>query len=357
MIAMPALAKLSVRVHGPEAGVRVGWRPRSSRRWPRRSCGSSLGRAGMTKARKQRNPPPIPDGGVWAVTSQRAWEYTVYERGGRSIYDFMVRTGPVEADFFSLDTRVSPSEVHDIRSDPRYAGCVFPGQFMKCQVLEPVNGALEVGGSVRLSFDRAGMAEWMQDAYGSKAPELTFEDAATTGDDGEQPAEAAAFEVMVEENAHHGEDGYLSHSFASAEEALVHARQIVDDFFEGMSGKTARELFEQFIHFGDSPYIPGVEFSAREYARTRCAELGENPPKAPEAEVGAPTSTEEAMSLDAVRRRMYASRPPNQTASEREAWDAMVREWEQSVGIAEEADVEEGSAAPGGGGDAESEAP
>ena len=71
-----------------------------------------------------------------------------------------------------------------------------------------------------------------------------------TGADEDQPDEAATFEVMVEENSHHGEDAYLSESFTSAKEALDHAREIVDEFFEGMSGKTEEELYEQFIHFG-----------------------------------------------------------------------------------------------------------
>jgi len=43
-----------------------------------------------------------------------------------------------------------------------------------------------------------------------------FEEAAMTGADEDQPDEAATFEVMAEENSHHGEDAYLSESFTSA---------------------------------------------------------------------------------------------------------------------------------------------
>lgn len=258
---------------------------------------------------KNRQTPPIFNGGIWTVTSREQWDIIVYEREGQSIVDFLVRSGPMDLDFFTFGPR--PASVNDILSNSAYAGLVFPGQFMKTEAqdgADPDGGGLAVGGTVRLNFDRAGMTEWMQKTYGKQAPELTFEDA-------RKPAEPTTFEVLLSENSSH-DDGDLSGTFDSAEEAVNHARGMVDQFFEGSWCKqTDRELFSQFVCLGKAPYIPGVEFSAREYAREWCtrqvnAVRGRVIRPADRA-VEAPPPIEEWKSLDAVRQRMDELRPAN----------------------------------------------
>lgn len=64
------------------------------------------------------------------------------------------------------------------------------------------------------------------------------------------------------------------------EEALAAAKGIVDEFLqkEYRPGMTAEELYDQYVSFGDDPFIrsedkKGSESSAWDYAKQRSEEL------------------------------------------------------------------------------------
>ncbi|MBR0851874.1 hypothetical protein JQ543_29335 [Bradyrhizobium diazoefficiens] len=85
--------------------------------------------------------------------------------------------------------------------------------------------------------------------------------------------------VFVDDNFHFmDEDERYKHGeYATLEEAEAQCRMIVDDFLESQykPGMSAAALFEQYMAFGEDPFIrgPGTRFSASDYARTRCDEL------------------------------------------------------------------------------------
>ncbi len=90
------------------------------------------------------------------------------------------------------------------------------------------------------------------------------------------------FTVVVADNFHYmDESEYYEHgTFESLEAAIEAAKEIVDAFLASAMkpGITAEQLYEQFAHFGDDPFIRGgkqggVPFSARDYARRRCTEM------------------------------------------------------------------------------------
>jgi hypothetical protein len=70
--------------------------------------------------------------------------------------------------------------------------------------------------------------------------------------------------------------------FDTADEAIAACKQIVDECLEPMlgPGMTARALYEQYMGFGDDPFVMPVDpddapvaFSAWEYAEERCAAI------------------------------------------------------------------------------------
>jgi len=67
--------------------------------------------------------------------------------------------------------------------------------------------------------------------------------------------------------------------FDSAEAALAAARRVVDrDLLEAYKpGMTADELYQHYTSFGSDPFIRSddrsCEFSAWDYARSRCSEI------------------------------------------------------------------------------------
>ena len=101
--------------------------------------------------------------------------------------------------------------------------------------------------------------------------------------------------VMVDDNFHYmDEDERYKHGeFADADVAIEHCRQIVDEFLasaykEGMSSK---DLWDSYVSFGEDPFIlsvdvPGVRFSAWDYAKGRCRLLcaAQNTPEGPPAD-------------------------------------------------------------------------
>jgi hypothetical protein len=90
------------------------------------------------------------------------------------------------------------------------------------------------------------------------------------------------FTVVIADNFHYmDESEYTSHgTFDTLEAAIAAAKSIVDSFLSSAlkSGMTAEQLYEQYVHFGDDPFIRGsnqggVPFSAWNYARGRCYEM------------------------------------------------------------------------------------
>ena len=85
--------------------------------------------------------------------------------------------------------------------------------------------------------------------------------------------------VHVDDNFHYmDEDERYTHGrFDSYEAAVAACKQIVDRCLDPEAAKTAAELFENYVLFGDDPWISGPErepeFSAWEYAKQRCHDL------------------------------------------------------------------------------------
>jgi hypothetical protein len=89
------------------------------------------------------------------------------------------------------------------------------------------------------------------------------------------------FKVMVDDNFHYmDEDERSEHgTFATLDAAVAACRALVDSSLRGSwkPGMSADDLYEQYVAFGDDPFIvapPGVAsaaalFSAHTYARER----------------------------------------------------------------------------------------
>ncbi len=103
--------------------------------------------------------------------------------------------------------------------------------------------------------------------------------------DFKKDAESEEYSVYVDDNFHYMDESerYKLDTFETCEEAVAACMKIVDEFLdEGFKeGKSFRELMEQYLFFGEDPFIISKDktcfFSARDYARKRCLELyGEN---------------------------------------------------------------------------------
>jgi hypothetical protein len=90
------------------------------------------------------------------------------------------------------------------------------------------------------------------------------------------------FHVFTDDNFHYMDESERRRSggFDTYEAALEKAKYLVEICLEEAikPGISAGELMEQYVMFGDDPWImptpEGVErFSARAYARQRCAEI------------------------------------------------------------------------------------
>jgi hypothetical protein len=89
------------------------------------------------------------------------------------------------------------------------------------------------------------------------------------------------FSVRVADNFHYmDEDETYTHGeFANWSEAVAAAREIVDRHLSQayQPGMSADALYDEYISFGEDPYIipvpPGEHFSAWEYAKERCQML------------------------------------------------------------------------------------
>jgi len=89
------------------------------------------------------------------------------------------------------------------------------------------------------------------------------------------------YKVFIDDNFHYMDEGErIAHGeFETADEALAAAKAIVDEslpeFFK--PGMSADEVYDLYLQFGSDPFIVSaderVEFSAREYARSRSLEI------------------------------------------------------------------------------------
>lgn len=86
------------------------------------------------------------------------------------------------------------------------------------------------------------------------------------------------FTVVVADNFHYMDpDEHYEHgSYDTLESAIIAAKGIVDSCLASLykPGMTAEQLNQQYVSFGDDPFIRGaaerVPFSARSYAKDRC---------------------------------------------------------------------------------------
>jgi len=89
------------------------------------------------------------------------------------------------------------------------------------------------------------------------------------------------YTLYVDDNFHYMDaaERYNAGEFESLEEAMIKAKQIVDEFLseQYQEGMTAEELYHQYTSFGEDPFIvggpPASGFSAWDYARKRCQEI------------------------------------------------------------------------------------
>jgi hypothetical protein len=91
-----------------------------------------------------------------------------------------------------------------------------------------------------------------------------------------------AWTVYVDDNFHYMDEDerYVLGTFDSYDTAVTACRKIVDNFLEANDAKSADEMFESYVSFGEDPWIKGrptmlnqPNFSARKYAGERCTEL------------------------------------------------------------------------------------
>ena len=104
----------------------------------------------------------------------------------------------------------------------------------------------------------------------------------STSHDKEKPV--ASYRVLINDNFHFmDESERIDYGvFASADEALVACKKIVDDDLNSMCqpGRTAAALYECYTLFGADPFAVSLDpndqpldFSAREYAKERSKSL------------------------------------------------------------------------------------
>jgi hypothetical protein len=99
---------------------------------------------------------------------------------------------------------------------------------------------------------------------------------------GSLPPAQHSYRVLVDDNFHYRDESerYEHGQFDTCESAIAACKRIVDEFLADAhkAGMTAGELWQRYAGFGDAPFIattgPQCAFSAWDYARQRCDELG-----------------------------------------------------------------------------------
>ena len=90
-----------------------------------------------------------------------------------------------------------------------------------------------------------------------------------------------SYTVYVDDNFHYQDEKerYVAGTFKTYERAVAKCQKIVNRSLRELSksSMTAEDLFRQYTMFGEDPWISSdaddVQFSARDYARARCAEI------------------------------------------------------------------------------------
>ena len=93
------------------------------------------------------------------------------------------------------------------------------------------------------------------------------------------------YKVIVDDNFHHGETGYLHGTFENLDDALAACREITEDSVQQYfkPGETAEEMHSNYRMFGDDPYVVApvgaerVTFCAWDFARERFGQLATVP--------------------------------------------------------------------------------
>jgi hypothetical protein len=88
---------------------------------------------------------------------------------------------------------------------------------------------------------------------------------------------ARKYLVLVDDHAHYMDETerYQLGEFESVDDAVGAAQALVDQFLAGehRPGMSVDQLFSIYTHYGPDPFIPGIHFSAWDYARERCVQL------------------------------------------------------------------------------------
>lgn len=94
-------------------------------------------------------------------------------------------------------------------------------------------------------------------------------------------SESNKYSVYVDDNFHYMDESerYKLGTFGTCEDAVAACMKMIDEFLEEgyKNGKSFKDLMEEYLFFGDDPFIVSKDktcvFSARDYARKRCLEL------------------------------------------------------------------------------------
>ncbi len=89
------------------------------------------------------------------------------------------------------------------------------------------------------------------------------------------------YQVYVDDNYHYQDEKerYKLGDFVTFEEAVTACQTIVDEYLQQScrEGATAEKLYQDYIRFGEDPFIIGepvpFHFSAWAYAKKRCYEI------------------------------------------------------------------------------------
>ncbi len=89
------------------------------------------------------------------------------------------------------------------------------------------------------------------------------------------------YQIFVADNHRYRDEtaNYKLGDFDSFEEAVDVCKKIVDDFLQRSykEGATAAELHQNYINFGEDPFIVGAsapfKFSAWDYAKQKCSQI------------------------------------------------------------------------------------
>jgi hypothetical protein len=98
----------------------------------------------------------------------------------------------------------------------------------------------------------------------------------------EQKPKPTGYRVLIDDNFHYMDEKhrYEHGVFGTADEAIAACKKIVNRCLMWKPGMTATALYDEYVTFGEDPFIKavdptdaGVAFSAWDYAKERCEVL------------------------------------------------------------------------------------